>query len=140
MPRRISLVKVENDRGRVVRNHPVPISSGELVIEALQRELARAGYRVKVVRRLPKHAELGVDVAAVSADLRRKSRLLGQTGSCDLRVGLELWQGGVKRQSHQYTSVVSGSSAAERGLLVQGLMSQAAQDLTEQAVDHINRI
>jgi len=140
MPRRISLVKMENDRGRVVRNHPVPISSGEVVIETLQRELARAGFRVKVVRRLPKQAELGVDVTTVSADLRQRSRLLGLTGSCDLRVGLELWQGGVKRHSHQYASVASGSSADDRDLLVRILMSRAAQDVTEQALVHIGRI
>lgn len=139
MPRKVSLVKVVNDTGRVVKSRPIPVSSADKVMETLKSRLARAGYQVKVVRRLPGSAERGIDVSVVSADLRQKSGLLALEGSCALSVTLDRYHRGFKEDSQRYTSTASGTSTGVRQPLFPGLMDRAAREVADQAVSGLTR-
>lgn len=133
MPRMITMVKVVNDRGQVVGKRPLPIAAGDLVMQTLKREFTRAGYRVKVVPKLPAQAARGIDLSFVSADLRQSSGLFAQQGSLELRVTLDRWRGGVKQQSLQLTSSASGSGAGDQEVPFPELASRAAQEVADQA-------
>lgn len=137
IPQKINIVKVKNDRGITTGKYVMPVFSGDLILDGLKRELTAAGYQVVVVRKLPKNASKGFDIAWVSTDLQQKSGLLTLEGSCDLRIRLDRWQNGFKHGSTSYASTVSGYSIVDQDLLLRELLTKATGNITAKAVPDI---
>lgn len=135
MPRKISMVKVVNDKGIVSGRHVLPVYSGDLVVAGLMKKLGEAGYTVQVVRKLPAKG-LGLDVSLISAQLEQSSWLFGWKGRCEMRVRLEMRQNGQSLESHVYAATGTGSSWNGQQLL-SGLMAKAACDITSKAMADI---
>lgn len=137
VPRKINVVKVKNDGGITTGKYVMPVSSGDLILGGLKRELTTAGYKVIVVRKLPKYAEKGFDISWVSTDMQQKSGLLTLEGKCDLRIRLDKWRNGLKHESRQYASTVYGYSIVDQDLLLHELLTKATQNIAAKAVPDI---
>lgn len=132
MPQKITMVKVVNDRGVVAERHVLPLSAGDLIVAGLMKRLGEAGYTVQVVRKLPEKG-LGLDISLVSTQLEQRPWLLGWKGRCEMRVRLEVWQNGRSLAAHVFATTRADSSYTAQRLL-SGLLTQAASDITSQAM------
>ena len=134
LPRMVETVQVLDARGNATGSYLLPVSAGELLMEGIRRELAAAGYRPVLVRKLPERAASGLDITAVVAELEQSPGLLTLEGSCDLRIRVEHWRRGSRQAARSYRSTVSGSSIENQHLLLRQLLDQAVQELAAQAV------
>jgi hypothetical protein len=134
LPRMVETVQVLDARGNATGSYFLPVSAGELILEEIGRELAAAGYRPVLVRKLPERTAIGLDVTAVVAELEQSPGLFTLEGSCDLRIRVEHWRGGSRQAARSYRSTVSGRSIENQHLLPRQLLDQAVQELAAQAV------
>ncbi len=116
------------------------VSPNDMVLDALNRELAIAGYRVRRVNGLPGDAVKGIVVTMTDINLDEDSSLIKVAGSCRASVSLELWKNGNKVRKLDYQSKFSDEVIKGRDMLfLQTVLQNALQDVMKQAVPEIIR-
>jgi hypothetical protein len=133
-PQRITLAKAVGDRGQTISTVVVPISSRELLTDALQRELTASGYQVHLVRELPAINGSGITMAVDFTDLTQHSGFFSVEGNCRLRVTSVIWENGVKVANNTYEAQRSDSARQAPNLLLRKLLAAAAQDVATRSV------
>lgn len=133
----ITLAKVKSETGRTIGKHVMPVYSGDILIDSLNRELTAAGYTVKMVRKLPKDVGSGIDVSGISADLEQTTGLLTFEGTCYLQIKIDILHNGIKLSTHDYFSKISDYSITDQHQLLLKLMMKAAQNIVVESVPDI---
>ena len=137
IPRKITLVTVNDSEGKAVGKAVLPVDFGDLIARSLRKKLNSAGYTVISVRKLPVNARRGIDISDVTTEVEQMSGLIKLEGKCDLRVRLDLWLNGYKFASRDYSTIVSDYSITDQGLLLARLAEEATLKITEEAAPNI---
>ncbi|HBA89740.1 MAG TPA: hypothetical protein DCZ75_17660 [Geobacter sp.] len=139
VPRKIVIVKTVNDSGFTTGRYVLPLSTPEMVLDDLKRQVSAAGCAPVAVRSLPTNSPSGFDVSSVQADVRQRSGLLADRATCDLRIRLDRWRNGLKVESTYYASTVSGSSILGRDHVTAATIAKAVNEVTAKAAADIVR-
>lgn len=115
-------------------------SPNDMVLDALSRELAVAGFQVRQVSRLPEDAGKGIVVTMTDINLDEDSSIIKDEAACRVSVSLELWRTGNKVRKLDYQSRFSDEAIKGRDMLfLQTVLQNALQDVMKQAVPEIVR-
>ena len=137
MPRKITLVTVNNSEGKAVGKSVLPVDFGDLIVRSLRKKLNAAGYTVISVRKLPANTKRGIDISDVTTLLEQNYGLIRLAGKCDLRIRFDLWLNGSKFASRDYSTIVSDYSITDQSLLLAKLAQKAIQNIANDAAPNI---
>jgi hypothetical protein len=129
--------KVKNSDGDTVGDVVTTIAPADLIQDALNQELTRAGYKVIRVKTLPVDVSKGVDVSGLNINLVEVSSIMKSEGKSNLTLSLELWKDGRKIKKLDYQTGFSDFALKDRDLLLPETLQKALQNLMEQAVPEI---
>ncbi len=131
--------KVKNSDGDTVGDVVTTIAPGDLILDAFNQELTRAGYKVMRVKALPGDVSKGVDVSGLNINMLEVTSIMKSEGKSNLTVSLELWKNGKKFKKLDYQTGFSDFALKDRNLLLPEILQKALQNLMEQAVPEIIR-
>ena len=137
IPRKITLVTVNDGDGKAVGRSVLPVDFGDLIVRSLRKKLNAEGYTVISVRRLPANAKRGIDISNLTTVVEQSSGFIKLAGKCDLSIKLDLWLNGSKSVSRDYSTIVSDYSITDQSQLLARLAKQATLNITEEAAPNI---
>ncbi len=129
--------KVKDSDGNPVGDIVSPMPPGDLFLDALNRELTNAGYKVARVESLPGGVSKGLAVTMTNVNLEDVSSIIKDEGSGRLSMSLELWKNGKAIKKLYYESGFSDFAIKDRDLLLPDILQKSLQNLMKQAVPEI---
>ncbi len=131
------LGEVKDTDGKVkgtITSHLAPTA---LVRNALQQELLRAGYSVKVDKSLHKGIEHGLVLSASTLHLDEVSSLVKVEADCRVSFSVEIWVKGVKTNTLSFESRFSDFAVKDREQLHQDVLQKAFASAFKRAIPAI---
>jgi len=131
------LGEVKDADGKVKGDVTSPTAPTALLRNALQQELLRAGYEVKIDRSLPAGAHQGLVLAATTLQLDETRSLVKVEADCRVSFSVEIWRKGVKATTLSFESRFSDFAVRDREKLHQDVLQRAFASAFKQAVPAI---
>ena len=128
---------MKNSDGATVGDIVSPIAPADLVTDALNQELAAAGYSVSSVEALPSTAAKGIVVTGVDIHMNDVASLIKEEGTSRLKITVELWKNGAKFKKLSYESSFSDFAIKDRDQLLPTTLQKALQGAMDRAVPEI---
>ena len=129
--------KVINNDGNQTGEIVTTIAPVDLVLDAFNRELTNAGYKIFRVTALPGDVMKGISVDRAEIKMEDVSSIYKDEGTGRLIVSLDLWKNGKNFKKLYYESAYSDSAFKGRDLLLQDILQKALQGVMEKAVPEI---
>jgi len=129
--------KVKNNDGNETGDIVTTVAPGDLVLDAFNRELTNAGYKIIRVTALPDDVTKGISVDRAEIKMESVSSIIKDEGTGRLTVSLELWENGKKFKKLYYESGYSDSAFKGRDLLLHDILQKALQGIMEKAIPEI---
>jgi len=112
-------------------------SAEDMVLDALKRELAAAGYRVKLDSSLPTGVHKGVDLASVQVELEETAGLSRLEATGRIKVSLDVWKNGARVKTLSFESRLSDIAIIDRERLAGEMVEKGLHAVMNQAVPDI---
>lgn len=129
--------KVKNSDGDTLGDVVTTIAPADMVLDAFNQELTKAGYKVMRVNTLPAKVAKGVDITGLNLKLVEVSSIMRSEGTSSVTISLDLWKNGKKFKRLDYQTGFSDYAIKDRQLLLPETLQKAMQNLMEQAVPEI---
>lgn len=128
------LGEVRESGGTIRGNVVSEISPQTLVRDALQQELLRAGYTVRIAEALPGDAERGLVLNRIVLKLDERSSLVKNEADCRVSFAVEVWKKGARTTTLSFESRSSDFAVRDREKLHYEVMQKALGSAFSQAV------
>jgi hypothetical protein len=128
---------VKDTDGKVKGNVTSSVAPTALVRDALQQELLRAGFAVRLDKSLHKGVEQGVVLSASSLHLDETSSLVKVEADCRVSFSVEIWVKGMKTNTLSFESRFSDFAVKDREKLHQDVLQKAFASAFKRAVPAI---
>ena len=129
--------KVKDNDGNQTGDIVTTVAPVDLVLDAFNRELTNAGYKIIRVTALPDDVTKVISVDRTEIKMEDVSSIIKDEGTGRLTVSLELWKNGKKFKKLYYESGYSDSAFKGRDLLLQDILQKALQGIMEKAIPEI---
>lgn len=129
--------RVENSKGQELGAIVSPMATDALLLDALEKELSAAGYRVKVVDKLPKGVGKGVALTRVSVKMDEVLGRVTTDGTCKISLGIDLWENGALVKTLTYDTIFSDFALSERNQIQETILRGALNDLMNKAIPDV---
>jgi hypothetical protein len=133
------LGSVNKEDGEKLGSIVTDVAPANLVMDALNQELTRAGYRVLTTDSLPPDAKKALSLNSVSLKLNDKHSLVKDEAECAVRMTVQPWRNGSAVSNLTYDAQYSETVASDRDRLPSKTVQKALQLLMNQAVPEIVR-
>lgn len=129
--------KVENSDGDRIDEVMSPLSSYELVQDALGQELRRAGYGVIPTVARPTGNANAIDLVKVNLSLDQVSGITDIKATCRLVLSFDIYRNGTLVKKLQYDSTFNKTDIQDRNLVAKELLKDSLQSAMQRAVPDI---
>lgn len=133
------LGSVAKDDGEKLGDIVTDVAPANLVMDALNQELTRAGYRVLTTASVPSDAEKALALNAVSIKLNDKHSVVKDEAECSVRITVQPWRSGSAVSNLSYDAQYSETVASDRDELPSKTLQKALQLLMKQSTPEIVR-
>jgi hypothetical protein len=130
---------VAKDDGEKLGNIVTDVAPANLVMDALNQELTRAGYRVLTTASLPSGADKALSLNSVSIKLNDKHSVVKDEAECSVRMTVQPWRNGSAVSNLSYDARYSETVASDRDELPSKTLQKALQLLMKQSTPEIVR-
>ena len=113
------------------------LSAEDMVLDALKRELAVAGYRVECGTTMPAGVAKGLDLAALKVDIEETAGVSRVEANGRVQISLDIWKNGNKVRRVSYQSKISDFAVLDRDRLPRELIEQGLHEVMRQATPEI---
>jgi hypothetical protein len=131
------LGEIKDTDGKVKGSVTSSAAPTVLVRNALQQELLRAGYTVRVDQALPKGSERGLVLNAAVLKLDETRSLIKFEADCRVSFSVEIWIKGVKTNTLSFESRFTDFAVKDREKLHQDVLQKAFAAAFKQAIPSI---
>ncbi len=131
------LGEVKDSDGKVKGNVTSPTAPSALIRDALQQELLRAGYAVKIDRVVPTHADYALLIKTASVQLNEVSSIVKSDVECKASFAVEIWLKGKKTNTLSFEASRSGITMTDRDKLYNEVFQKAFSAMFGNAVADI---
>ncbi len=131
------LGEVKDSDGRVQGNITSPIAPNAIVRDALQQELLRSGYSVKIDKTGHKEAAQALVLTASRLHLDEISSLIKVEADCRVSFSVEVWKKGLKTNTLSFESRFSDFAVKDREKLHKEVLQKAFASAFKKAVPGI---
>jgi len=128
---------VKDTNGKVTGNVTSPTAPTALVRDALQQELLRTGYAVRIDKSLHKGVEHGLILSASTLHLDETRSLVKYEADCRVSFSVEIWVKGVKTNTLSFESRFSDFAVKDREQLHQDVLQKAFASAFKRAIPAI---
>ena len=112
-------------------------SAGDIVLDALKRELTVAGYRVELGASMPSGVPKGIDLASVQVELEETAGIPKIEITCTVKISMDVWKNGAKMKRLSYETRVSDFAIIDRERLPRDMIEKGLRGVMSQAVPEI---
>lgn len=131
------LGEVKDTDGKVQGNVTSPTAPTALVRDALQQELLRAGYGVRIDKSLKNGVDHGLVLSASTLHLDETRSLVKYEAECRISFSVEIWLKGVKVNTLSFESRFSDFAVKDREKLHQDVLQKAFASAFKRAIPAI---
>jgi hypothetical protein len=131
------LGEVKDTSGKVTGNVTSPSAPSALVRDALQQELLRAGYAVRIDKTLHKGIEHGLVLSASTMHIDEVRSLVKYEADCRVSFSVEIWLKGAKTNTLSFESRFSDFAVKDREQLHQDVIQKAFASAFKRAIPAI---
>jgi len=131
------LGEVKDTDGKVKGNVTSPTAPSALVRDALQQELLRAGYGVRIDKSLQNGVDHGLVLSASTLHLDETRSLVKYEAECRVGFSVEIWRKGVKTNTLSFESRFSDFAIKDREQLYQDVLQKAFASAFKRAIPAI---
>jgi hypothetical protein len=128
-----SITKDDEKLGNIVTD----VAPANLVMDALNQELTRAGYRVLTTATVPSDAAKALSLTDVTLKLGDKHSVVKDDAECAVRMTVQPWRNGKVVSNLSYDAQYSETVASDRDKLLANTLQKTLQLLMNQAVPEI---
>jgi len=125
---------VKNDENKKIDEILSPVSATEIVKDAFNQELKKAGYSVVSATSRPADSAKLIDITSVEVKLDQLSDIADIKATCTLVVSLDIYKNGQLVKKLQYQSKSSENAIKDRDLLANRVLKEAIQSALQKAV------
>ena len=129
--------KVKNNDGSQTGDVVTTVAPVDLILDAFNRELTSAGYKIIRVNALPDDVTKGISVDRAEIKIENVSSIMKDEGTVRLTISLDLWKNKKKLKKIHYESGYSDAAFKGRDLRLQDITQKALQGLMEKAIPEI---
>lgn len=129
--------KRKDSDGRVTGDILSVNSSGDMVLDALKRELTVAGYSVELGSSFPPGISKGLDLKTMQIELEETAGISKAEVTCTVKVSMDVWKNGVRVKKLSYESKVSDFAIVDRDLLRREMVERGLRGIMSQAVPEV---
>jgi hypothetical protein len=125
---------VKNDQNKKIDEILSSTSATEIVKDAFNQELKKAGYSVVSVTARPVDSAKSIVMTSVEVQLDQLSDIADIKATCTLVVSLDMYKNGQLIKKLQYQSKSSENAIKDRDLLANRVLKEAIQSALQKAV------